>query len=902
MRNMLRLSFAYLRHYKKQTAALFVGILLSAALLTGVGSLFTSGKEAAKENARTEYGDWHYETRCDLPWFEAFQVDVEKNGTGDGSLNGDGFRVEKYGIEIVKKAVAEPFDIQYVTGDDAYLEMMDRELLEGKMPEAENEMAADVQTLRNLGVPQELGAGIELDGETFLLSGILTEMPEKLGEQQGGSVQVFVSEDLDYGMNGSFLYLKFDESRPVQEQIRAFTERYGFDVSTVARNNGLSGYVGGAGEKMSLSEIMQALSDPAMGLPYVWGSLNENEVMTEAAVLIALSIFSVFIIYSIFQVSVLKRLSQYSVMQTLGMTDGGTFAVLLAELLMIFLGGYAAGCVLGSGAAALVYGKAGRIFITRNVTVHSGVSTEETAAELSVSDLPDAGAFQIDWGIIAEGAVFLILFLAVISLILVRKMRSLTLRQMISRDTAKGRKDRKICSLKRANLTGVLTKRFMFARKGTFLGILLSLSVGSVLFLGTAYVTENTRINNELTFAADDGLGSDIQVYEESDSLSDVIPEEAVEQMRELEGLESVLPVRYMLGEISLDDGTFQWKSFYAEVAEEEGFEPDPEIMEKYNGKIVQTGEDDYRLKVNIYGYDDEMLEALEDYLLEGEIDPDRMREENTVIMKTLMDGQGNYDGITLKPGDTLEIRTPRDARPEADVLRFLGAEEDYRTASMKIAALTSRPLGKVETYIGADGQGEVDLIMTNEQMEQNFGVTGYQTVSISLKENADAAEAADAIRSTVSGISRCVVRDYTAQIEAQNLYLDQQIMFFYGIAAVLLGISLLHIVNSMHYLVAERKHEFSILRAMGITDAGFLRMLLKEGLRYGIYAGAAAVALYWIVQKVLYYFMTKVYLYLHPQGMIAPGYLIAAAAFDVLLCAGAMTLAGRKMLRQQEI
>src|SRR5699024_12060889 len=95
---------------------------------------------------------------------------------------------------------------------------------------------------------------------------------------------------------------------------------------------------------------------------------------------------------------------------------------------------------------------------------------------------PDAGAFQIDWGIIVGGAVFRILVLAVLSMILVRKMRSLTLRQMISRDTAKGRKDRKICSLKRANLTGVLTKRFMFARKGTFLGILLSLSVGSVLF------------------------------------------------------------------------------------------------------------------------------------------------------------------------------------------------------------------------------------------------------------------------------------------------------------------------------------------------------------------------------------------------------------------------------------
>ena len=72
MRTILHLSFAYIRHYKRQTGALFLGILLSAALLTGVGSLFASGKNAALENARTEYGDWHYELRCDAPWFEAF--------------------------------------------------------------------------------------------------------------------------------------------------------------------------------------------------------------------------------------------------------------------------------------------------------------------------------------------------------------------------------------------------------------------------------------------------------------------------------------------------------------------------------------------------------------------------------------------------------------------------------------------------------------------------------------------------------------------------------------------------------------------------------------------------------------------------------------------------------------
>lgn len=904
MRNAWRLALAYMRHYKKQTAALFVGILLSASLLTGVGSLFASGKEAAKENARTEYGDWHYEMRCDFPWFEEFLKDVKESTEDEGTiLSGEGFRLEKYGVETVRKAISDPFEIQYVYGDEGYMEIMGRELLDGRLPEEENEIAADAQTLRNLGVSDIPGSTVELDGETFTITGIVSEMPEKLGDLMGDYMQVFVSPELDYGRNGSFLYLRFDESSPVLGQMKAFAEQYGVDGGTVARNNGMSGYVGAEETKLSGEQIRVALTDPSLGLPWIWGSLNENEALTEGAVLLALALFAAFIIYSIFQVSVLRRLSQYSVMQTLGMTDGSAFGMLMTEMALVLAGGYTAGTLLGNGAAALIYRKVGRIFITRNqvgetVARHTGISTEETAAELSVSALPDAGVFHVDLQVIWTGALFLILVLALVSLVLIRKMRKLTLRQMIAKDASGGRRNRKIYSLKYENLTGILAKKFMFSRKGTFIGILLSLSVGSVIFLGAAYVTENTRTNNELTFAADDGLGSDIQVYEGSDSLEDTIPEKTVETLKEIDGLESVYPVRYMLGEIPLYDGMLKGTSFFAETAGEEGFDPDPEIMEKYNGQIVRTGEDDYRLKVNIYGYDDEMLESLNDYVLEGSIDPDQMRKENTVLFKTLMDGQGNYDVIDISAGDTVQIRTPDDPEAESETLRFQSGAENYRDRSLRIGALISRPLAKVETYIGDDGVSNVDIIMTNEQMEKNFGVTGYQTISISLTGHADAEgadRAADEIRSAVSGISRCVVKDYTAQIQAQNLYLDQQIMFFYGIAAVLLLISLLHIMNSMQYLVAERRYEFSILRAMGITDAGFLKMLMKEGLRYGIYSSIVMLAVYWIVQKVLYYFMVHVYLYLHPQGMISPGYLIFIVMLDVALCTGAMVLSGRR-------
>ena len=498
----------------------------------------------------------------------------------------------------------------------------------------------------------------------------------------------------------------------------------------------------------------------------------------------------------------------------------------------------------------------------------------------------------------AAGRIFLLLLLVLTSALLVRQMRRFSLRQLQAGEGGVPR-SRRIISLHRASLTGVLTKRFMLARKRTFASIILSLALGSVIFLGATYVIENTRINNELVFAADDGLGSDIQLVSENGLLAQTIPAQTVASLRQLEGVGAVLPVSYMLGEIALEDGSFRWPSYYAETAGEPGFTPDPEIMARYGGVIVQTGEDDYRLKVNIYGYDDAMLMQLGDYLLEGAIDPDAMRREDSVIVKTLVDGQGNSDGIALRCGDSLRVKTPRDPEAEEALLQFDGPADAYQTTALSVCALVSRPLGKVDTTIGDDGERTVDIIMTQEQMQKHFGVSGYQTVSVVLADDADAAAVADAVRRATAGISGCVVRDYSGQIAAQELYLRQQMLFFYGIAAVLLVASLVHIVSSMHYLVAERRREFSILRAMGITDSGFLRMLAREGLRYGVATSLVAILCYALVQRLLFYLLQHVYLYLHPAATLAPGWLFGVAAVNILLCVGTMIFAGRQILRQ---
>ena len=58
------------------------------------------------------------------------------------------------------------------------------------------------------------------------------------------------------------------------------------------------------------------------------------------------------------------------------------------------------------------------------------------------------------------------------------------------------------------------------------------------------------------------------------------------------------------------------------------------------------------------------------------------MRAENSMIFKTIMDGQGNYDGIEIKAGDKITLKTPASPEAAQEVLRFK-SEESSGTDSL---------------------------------------------------------------------------------------------------------------------------------------------------------------------------------------------------------------------------
>ena len=443
MKGVLKLSFAYLRYYKKQTFSLFLGVLLSAALLSGVGSLLYSGKQQNIEKVRQEYGDWHY----------YFQSDAKEAQRLLEKKNGNGYEIEASGTITIRKVMEEPYKIMLAYGDESYRHMMNRTLLKGSYPKATNEVAMDTYVLRNLGIPEKIGSEVVLDGERFLLSGILSESVEGTEDY----MQVFVHESIDYGQNGVFFYFKFMENRPLYKQLAAFCKEFDVEKESIRRNSELDGYFKGTAPSAYWEVLKVSFTEEGTGIPYLYAYYNEGGQLTNKVILIALGVFGVFILYSLFQVSVRKRMSQYSIMQTLGMAEGYTFGSLLGELLLIFAAGFPLGCLLGNSVAALLYGKIGQIFVGVQNKGLRHIGGKQELAGISAANIGEAGRFYIDEKLIWCSLIFFVVVLAVMSFYLVRKMRSYSWGQMIRKESGKRKKNRKIYCLHRENLSDIPT-------------------------------------------------------------------------------------------------------------------------------------------------------------------------------------------------------------------------------------------------------------------------------------------------------------------------------------------------------------------------------------------------------------------------------------------------------------
>lgn len=141
--------------------------------------------------------------------------------------------------------------------------------------------------------------------------------------------------------------------------------------------------------------------------------------------------------------------------------------------------------------------------------------------------------------------------------------------------------------------------------------------------------------------------------------------------------------------------------------------------------------------------------------------------------------------------------------------------------------------------------------------------------------------------------------QDYTGAIERQNEFLFQKTLFFYGIAFVFLIISLFHIVNTMNHLISSRRHEYGILRAMGITNKNFRKLMLGQGALYGIFSSIVMILLYIIGNKTMEYLMGHVYGFLVSNIQVNVWLIIATVAVNICIGIFAVLIPTHSILKE---
>ena len=840
---MLKLALRYMRYYKNQTLAILFSIILTAALLAGISSLLYSNEMNDLENNRSIYGDWHYKVEVNEEQFENILQRKEQKG----------YRLEECGHLEIREAIEEPYRIVLESVDATYQTMLHREIIQGKYPVEENEIAGDLYTLGNLGFTGNVGDTLTIGEKKYIVTGIVNS--EWVSNQE--FFELFVGENFVGNLDYHYAYLKFDEGEKLYKQLDCFLNIHRLNSDFVENNDEVITYLSGEKPDRILDIIHFGLHNKEGNFTYIILKLQSEYHLGFYMMLVFLCIFSILVIYSVFHISVSKRMSQYAILQTLGATEGNLFGALTIELWILFLIGYPVGVTTSMGFLKVFYDKLGKAW-------GDGTSIRASQIDTSEQIIKRSKNIYIAWNVVLMAVVLLFIALIWIAFMTLRSIRKQSLNDIMKETSLIAKKHRKIYCLSHRSLSNVLIKKFMFTKKRKFFSILISLSFGGCIFLCTTYMVENLKIHAELSMKSDDGLNSEYCVSLKTDQLSDTIPISVVDTIKSNTALDEVYATKYTLGEIEILKQELKWENYFDEMNGYDAFQRD------FNGICVEKDQDHVGIKYDVYGYEDTVIKTLNDYLLEGSIDLEKLN-DNRVIVVANMDGQGNYNFYGKHPGDEIKLRVPKMKNYRKEALKFTRPSDEYVEVNLKIQAIVTRTLVNEHGFLNQGGWDNApSIILSNEQMVDYFGIENYHMINASPKENENTMDTVRELLVAIKDVPRATLKDYSTVIIKQKSYLERQQLFFSGIAVIVLIISLFHIMNSMHYSILARRHEFGILRAMGITDEGFYRMIAKEGLLYGFLANVLIFLVYNIVlRRFMIYYMQHVVQFLHIEETI---------------------------------
>ncbi|UOW68551.1 ABC transporter permease [Paraclostridium bifermentans] len=808
MKKNLNLGVRYMKAYKARSFAIILSIILSVGMIVGVLTLTKTEKMNELQTMKYNTGIYHT-TFKDLDYNQLEKIEKSSDVENVGAFNFHGITTDKEKQSVIMINCNEDYIIS------------NSKLEKGRLPKEKNEIVAEEWVLKNLGIQPTLNQNIKLNvedinknvkDEEFKLVGIIKDRPT---EKQVAKMQMYLP--LQKGSDHLEVGVAFNEKIDIQN--------YSLELAKKANINK---------DNIGMQEDFISISNDA-------NKISLDNILS----VLVISLICGIVIYSIFNISMYKRFREYGVLRAIGARNSKVFKLILNELMTLGVIGMPIGLVGGLGASLIAYKKS------------SELKTSIALDGKIISSHMVYPVFEIILAIL-----FMVLILLLISFFTYRKINKLSII-----DSIKG--NRKENSIKRNRLSVKDLSKYMktykaisfkniLRNKKRFIMIVLSMSICGILFINYNY---RSHLSQSDDFITDRGLfnNSDmkIDVYG-SENQRNGLSKKDIKQIENIDGVKEVVKSQIMNGRMVINKGDIATEGYFDSINKSsrgsnlfKGFL----VKDKINDELI--------LKQNLRGYDEQALKELNNYLVQGNIDIEKMKKEDLAVVYVPMVTEEKFDGgvmyncvdngkpvTNIKVGDTVKVKFREDGERPIEFYRLEDTDGKYIEREFKVGAVVSYPFMAEDTYTSDQC---VDVIVSEDTFSKATNSKDYQAININLKEGANDKKVYDEILKTTIKVKGAMARNIIEEKRNSDAMYEKSRVFNASIVAVLFVIAVVNVVNNISQSIVDRTNEFGMLRAVGLNNKDFRKMIIFEGIIYTAISSLIIIFVSLILNKTTY-------------------------------------------------
>lgn len=804
MKSYKEITYRYLKGQKNRTLLTILGIILSVALVSAIGTIIVSARGALITDAIRENGSYHAKF-TDMNKDEINKI-INHVGVSEVGIS----KVES--VAAIKETTQEeqedygwnvPYRYIEIEGyEKKTIEMLPFKLREGRFPENSNEIAIEYWMINYFDKEVKLGDKVRLtignriigndektqDGKT-----IRNETFEEVGEKEY-IVVGFIKPQ--YTWKGNLVTKGFTgldnkiEEGKYNAYIKIPNVKDAYEkVISIAKD------MGKTEEGFEYNFRVLRLYAESMSQ-----TLDKSMVVLLIFVVGLIIVSTIAVIYNAFNISVLERISQFGLLRSVGATPSQIRGVVLKEALILSIIGIPIGLFSGVFAMRVV------LYII----------------SLLKSDISLLKDMEID----ISGIVFLIssvtglitVFLSAIGP--ARRAGKVSALEAV-RNTGNFKKE----SLKK-------TKNFIFIRK--ILGVegeiayknlrrnrkRFIITVFSMVISISLFITFSSFSDFMFKMGVvENGDMGDFLIYGDMDGKED----EIYIKLKNLKDIERVYKVKRTYGEVLIEESRISKKML----------EMVPNLLDKKKDDLIRIDD----VQINTIG--DENFERLKDLLKEGTIDIKALNEENGVLVinntyayNRETNRNSLIEGYKLKTGDKIQYSSYYEDRQEEIIYKELTVAGvlDKGILGMEYNSNGSINIIASESVLNK-------LLAIEEEIPNTKMLKSDLRMIIEMKNDGNI----ENIRSYLDELEEItpgfIYIDYVELAKENKIASIIVSIFLYGFVAIITLISSINIINTISTNIILRTKEIAMIKAVGMTQKGIKRMIAFESLFYGIYA-----------------------------------------------------------------